>query len=74
MQLLLLLLCVQLASSTIPTEKDLPTFFEDTWNIYAVVIGASLIIISSLVSLYLCSLGDKRRRNELLNDLDQSDE
>ena len=66
MQPLFLLFFIQLISSSVIAEDDLPGFFDDNYNIYALAIGGCLIILSTLVSLYLCRLGDKRGRNELL--------
>ena len=72
--LLLLFLLQLISTATVTEDEDLPSFFDDNYNIYALIIGGCLILMSTLVSLYLCNLGDKRGRNELLGDLDGNDE
>ena len=43
-------------------DEDLPTFFNDKMNVIALFGGLGIIAISTAISLYLCSVADKRRR------------
>ena len=56
-------------------DEDLPTFFKDKLNILALFGGLGLVVITTLISLCLCSVAEKRkeRRAGLLDDSKDDD-
>lgn len=62
------------AASSWETEEDLPNFFDDWLNIWALIIGAGVVFISSVISFLFCSAADKKKKNQLLGDIEDSTE
>ena len=62
-------------TAQVSEDEDLPTFFKDKMNIIALFGGLGLVLISTLLSLYLCSAADRRAaRAGLLDDDDKDDD
>lgn len=54
-------------------DENLPSFFEDDLNIYASVIGLVMIGFSTIISFLLCRAAEKKKKHELLEDIDDYD-
>ena len=42
-------------------DKDLPSLFGDKLNILALGIGLAIVVISSVISVVLCKVADKKK-------------
>lgn len=54
-------------------EEDLKNFFDDMKNIYFVFGGLIIVGIASVVGIVICRVAEKKKRNGLLDDVDEED-